>query len=560
MNTFIRKNHRSLFYASWLILCIIQARFTELLDDEAYYWVYSKFLAWGYFDHPPMIAALIKIGYSIFHDELGVRLLSLLLSTLTLLICEKLIDKKDPFVFYLIVLSITALQLSGFVAVPDTPLIFFTALFFWCYKRFFQQMTLVNSFFLGLVTAALFYSKYHGLLVVLFVILSNLKLLSRYQTYVAGFVALVLFLPHLWWQYQHDWITFRYQLFENNIEPYRISYTFEYVFGQILLAGPLAGILLLPAALLSKSKNDLAKALKFTLTGIYGFFLVSSLRGSVEANWTAPVMVPLIVLSHNYFTESTTRFAVGAYKWLVRLLPVTIILVLFARAVMLFDIVPLKAIRERCHSWHNWPQVMKEKSEGLPVVFGNSYQRASKYWFYSGQTTYSLNSYRERTNNFYLWPIEDSLLGRPVFIFDIYRLDSFPQKIKTSLGTLGYKFDSSFASFARIQIKPAQRVYRLRPGQRLQMKCRAEMPNDYLPFLKAHPNINAEVFLAIFNKEGWVKNIPVPLTVYQIFPAEFPIDLDPGVSTGQYFMMFSIYVSGTFTAPRTSEKIKLVVD
>jgi hypothetical protein len=23
------------------------------LDDEAYYWVYSKFLDWGYFDHPP---------------------------------------------------------------------------------------------------------------------------------------------------------------------------------------------------------------------------------------------------------------------------------------------------------------------------------------------------------------------------------------------------------------------------------------------------------------------------------------------------------------------------
>lgn len=532
----------------------------ELLDDEAYYWVYSKFLDWGYFDHPPMIAALIKIGYAIFHNELGVRLLSLLLNALTLLITEKLIDKKNPFVFYASVLSITALQLSGFIAVPDTPLIFFTALFFLCYKKFLEHMTLGNSLFLGLVTAALFYSKYHGLLVVFFVLISNLKLLGRYQTYVAVVVALFFFLPHLWWQYQHDWITFRYQLFENNIESYKLSYTFEYILGQILLAGPLAGILLLPAAFLSTQKNPFERGLKFTLAGIYIFFFVSSLRGSVEANWTAPVIVPLIVLSHNYFVESTNSFAVIGFKWLVRLLPITIILVLFVRVVMLVDILPLAAIRERCHSWRNWPYIMKTKTKGLPVVFGNSYQRASKYWFYSGQTTYSLNSYRERTNNYYLWPIEDSLLGRPAFIFDIYSLDSFPQKTKTAIGMLGYKYDSSFVSFARVQIETEQRIYRVRQGERLQMKCSTEMPSDYWPFLKEHPNIHAEIFLAIFNKEGWIKNIPVPQSIYQIYPGEFNVELDPAVPMGEYFMRFSIYVNGTITSPRNSQKIKLVVD
>ena len=75
MREFFRKNHRFLFYSSWIILGLIQSRFTELLDDEAYYWVYSKFLDWGYFDHPPMVALLIKLGYSIFQNELGVRLL-----------------------------------------------------------------------------------------------------------------------------------------------------------------------------------------------------------------------------------------------------------------------------------------------------------------------------------------------------------------------------------------------------------------------------------------------------------------------------------------------------
>src|SRR6266498_5799664 len=132
---FFQKNHRLLFYSSWIILGLIQSRFTELLDDEAYYWVYSKFLDWGYFDHPPMIAVLIRIGYGIFHNELGVRLLLLLMNVLSLLVIENLLDKKNVFLFYTIALSLAVLQLSGFVAVPDTPLIFFTALFFLIYKR-----------------------------------------------------------------------------------------------------------------------------------------------------------------------------------------------------------------------------------------------------------------------------------------------------------------------------------------------------------------------------------------------------------------------------------------
>jgi len=59
MNLFFQKHHRLLFYSSWLLLALAQAASTELIADEAYYWVYSRFPAWGYFDHPPMIAFII---------------------------------------------------------------------------------------------------------------------------------------------------------------------------------------------------------------------------------------------------------------------------------------------------------------------------------------------------------------------------------------------------------------------------------------------------------------------------------------------------------------------
>src|SRR4026209_2377883 len=229
-----------------------------------------------------MIAVLIKSGYAIFNNELGVRLICALLSTFTIFITDLLTGKKNPFLFYTIVLSIAALQIVGFLAVPDTPLLFFTAVFFYVYRRFVQKINWQNALLLGLVIALLFYTKYHGLLIVLFTVLSNIKLLTRWQTWLAGFFVLLLYAPHLYWQWQHDWMSFRYHLFESNVSTYKFSYTTDYLLGQLLLAGPLAGFILLPAEFIYKTKDQTEKALKFTLIGIYSIFLISSFRGIVE--------------------------------------------------------------------------------------------------------------------------------------------------------------------------------------------------------------------------------------------------------------------------------------
>ena len=258
---FFQKHHRFLFYGAWLILALAQSASTELIADEAYYWVYSKFPAWGYFDHPPMVAVLIKAGYGIFHNELGVRLMFALLNTLAIVITESLIERKNPISFYTIVLSLGILQVAGFFAVPDTPLLFFTALFFYTYRSFIQNASWKNTLLLAITIALLFYTKYHGLLIVFFTVLSNLKLFLRWQLWFVALLVLIFYSPHLYWQWQHDWISFRYHLFESNVNAYKFSYTTDYLLGQLLLAGPLAGFLLLPAAC------DMAKKVTDALTG-----------------------------------------------------------------------------------------------------------------------------------------------------------------------------------------------------------------------------------------------------------------------------------------------------
>ncbi|MCC8943262.1 glycosyltransferase family 39 protein, partial [Bradyrhizobium sp. Arg68] len=64
-----------------VVLRLVAAYWTPLTFDEAYYWMWSKALAGGYYDHPPMVAVVIRLGTMIAGDTpFGVRLVSILLA------------------------------------------------------------------------------------------------------------------------------------------------------------------------------------------------------------------------------------------------------------------------------------------------------------------------------------------------------------------------------------------------------------------------------------------------------------------------------------------------
>src|SRR6188472_4090880 len=71
----------SLTILALVALRLVAAAFPPITFDEAYYWMWSKNLAGGYYDHPPMVAFVIRLGTMIAGDtELGVRLVSVLLA------------------------------------------------------------------------------------------------------------------------------------------------------------------------------------------------------------------------------------------------------------------------------------------------------------------------------------------------------------------------------------------------------------------------------------------------------------------------------------------------
>src|SRR5450432_1134042 len=71
----------SILVLTLVALRLVAAAVTPLTFDEAYYWMWSKHLAFGYYDHPPMVALVIRAGTLIAGDtEFGVRLVSILLA------------------------------------------------------------------------------------------------------------------------------------------------------------------------------------------------------------------------------------------------------------------------------------------------------------------------------------------------------------------------------------------------------------------------------------------------------------------------------------------------
>lgn len=443
-----------LFYLVLLLLGLLQAHATELLDDEAYYWVYAQFPDWGYFDHPPMIALLIKMGIILFPGELGVRFFVVLLGVATIWLIEKLTQPANKKLFYVLVLNTAMLQIGGILAVPDIPLVFFTAVFFWAYKNFEERPTGWSALFLAQSIAFLLYSKYHGSLIILFTLLSNIQLLKRPLTWLTVLIAIAFFLPHVYWQWQHGFPSIQYHLFERISPPYHISFTTDYLLGQLLITGPLTGWLLIWAAMKYRTRTMTEKAMYWSVVGTFLVFLISSFRSKTEMNWTIMLLVPLMVLAYQHVKDNPSMS-----KWLYRLLPLSLIIIVAIRIFMMLDIKPIKGIpKDEFHGNKAWAQNIREKANGLPVVFTNSYQRASKYWFYTGDPSFSLNTMRYRRNQYNYWPMEHALSGSKLMIVGSVDAPQLKDSILTPRGRLNASIVDKYRSFSGIVLSGNDRL------------------------------------------------------------------------------------------------------
>ena len=465
-----------LFLAAWWIINIIQAAFTELANDEAYYRMFAENLSWGYFDHPPMVALLIWMG-NFIGGELGVRLFVTMLQPVYLYALWMIIrpakpDKEDVSLFILIAAAIPILQLYGFIATPDAPLMFFTGLFLLCYKKFTEQNSWKYALLMGLTIGALAYSKYHGALVVAITVLSNLKLLKNPKFYFSCIIALLMITPHLWWQYQHDWASFRYHLVSRGRD-FEWSFVTEYILNVFAVFNPFLFPIFVKGWWKAHAKEPVLRALNAISVGFILFFLASTTKGYAQPQWIIPATFGIIAILFQY-----TRNRGGMLRnYTVKIAWITIALVALVRIEMIFN--PLGLKFEIFDNKTSNAQ-LAEIAAGRPIIFDGSYTGASKYSFYTGGKAYAQPSINNRTSQYELKNDDDSYAGQPV-IMEFYGQSDSSRTLELANGKIfKYIENKCFIPVRKIEvdITPSMPT-EVQRGESLKMKISIRNPYPY---------------------------------------------------------------------------------
>lgn len=523
----------------WMIVNMASAFFSLLYADEAYYVLFSKRLDFGYFDHPPMIALMIRIGQFIINNELGVRLLAIISVTTALYYTYKLADVQKPFLFLTAILSIFGLNIIGFLALPDSPLLLFAVLFFMTYKRFLLKEDILNSFFLGLIMSAMLYSKYHGILIIFFTLISNLRLLKSRMFWFAASVGILLFVPHLVWQFNHDFVSVSYHFFERSASHYKFSFTSEYLLGQILFYGPFTAVFMFFAAIRYKHTNLIEKALVWNLWGIIGFFLVSSLKGRVEVNWTLPILIPLLIFFLRYSVTKPVFI-----RWFYILAVPVIVLTCLLRLEIVSPVFNLNI--NRLNDFRGHKDLGKEivvKSEGLPIIV-NSYQMAGLVSFYTHTFVPSIGV-NSRRNQFNIWHVNDSLRYKRVAFIDNYLDEGV--KIQNSYYE-GYKvtFIDSLPVMDDLRISARINKNLFKPNESIEL--RTHLVSEKGPENYRDAGIyNTRLYASLYRDDNLLNEkvclMPIDLLLKNN-NGEYSFEIDAPAEKGSYKVEISLKTSG----------------
>ena len=438
------KQHKFLLPVTILLLSIlniIQSSFTELLPDEAYYWVYSQDMNWGFFDHPPFVAVWVTISNFLFTDELGVRFFSAISFSLMMYLVWFTIDhpskNKYSWLFLLLFLSTALLNVYGFITTPDTPLLFFFALFLWSYKLYLSKKNTLIYFVLSIAITGMMYSKYQGVLVIFFIFLSNWKLVKDYKIWLVCFGALILYMPHIYWQYINDFPSIRYHLYERaSVATYKFEYTLMHIVNAIAILG-FTFIIIYKAFFKGIKSNDIFhRGLNSIVLGFFFFFLISSFRGHVQAQWIAPIMLPLILITFNYLIEHKKNLKLFCYLALTNIAIISFVRISIANE----GIIPVKL---DFHGNKQWTLEVKRLTKNSEKLFVNSFQNASIYWFYTKEKSHYQKNYLGRKNQYGYIP------GNDVFSSDSIAYITRISKEYSEIKMKSSGKDSIFISFLK---------------------------------------------------------------------------------------------------------------
>lgn len=480
------------FLLLWALGSWMQSYFMDMAGEEAYYWLFSQNPDWGYLDHPPMVAWMTAIGYAIFQDNLGARFMMVVLSTATLYLVYRTLDRKDPWLFIYCSVGLLAVHAGSFYVKTDVPLIFGEALFFFAYKKYLDRAQAWNMALLSFSIAFMFLSKYHGFLILLFTVLSNWKLITRGSFWWVAAGVVVLMIPHTLWQYQHDWASIRFHLQERSDINYNLKNTLNYILSQPVVLGPLASLVMLPAAFLHRTRDAFERALKFVLVGVLLFFLLNSFKVYIHKHWTSIAVLPMILLSYMYISRRRPWRRV-----LKGLSLFTLGLFVLFRIYLSYDFLPesVDGKWENLHNWSSWAREVDSLSGGREVVFLNDYDNASRYHYLTGRPVHVLSNYFFNPTQFDYWEGEKRVQGSSVLLIDNKRHNEEFAVHTTEVGEeVRHAVVNNYRSYSRVEVECLDLVDTYAPGQEIPLYVSLTNRHDYPVSSGLNPDLVPDLY------------------------------------------------------------------
>lgn len=394
--------------------------YRSIVPDEAVYWTWSRHLAGGYLDHPPMVAYLIHLGTRMLgSNELGVRLFSILpsLATAGLMVwlCNRLLrDPRATLWCALVLLASPMLAVLGAVMTPDPATFFFSA----CAMVIAVLLAdrpddpapgrwLLFGLFCGLALL----TKYIAILLPASVVAALLTdraaraHLRRPWIYLSAIVALLVFFPVIHWNAQHHWISFRFQLNHglathddesgsaaHHGEGARILSIFAnlgaYVGGQMVLWNPLllavGGMAVVAAGRRYRHLAGSRKVLLWCALVPLVFFGLASARTLGEINWPAFSYFPLTLLTVEFVAQTYS----GARLDLLRtgtIVALIASIVVQTPEVLMAIRVPLPRKFDELYGWPEFCRELEAKRGGRQVVAGTQRDAGEMAFYLPGQ-------------------------------------------------------------------------------------------------------------------------------------------------------------------------------
>lgn len=414
-----------LFWWATLAIKIVASAWLPMSSDEAYYWVWSQHLQMSYFDHPAMVAWLLKLGEPLLHWGRAVRWPSVILGHTTLLIWLKLLgdrlSNRQQIWFLLLGCTTPLLGAGSMLATPDVPLIFFWSCAIFCCDRALQTRKLYWYALLGAALGLGFCSKYQIVLFVpiLFVYLSieskwqEVKVSGLLCALVAG---LAFCSPVLIWNWQNNFASFRFQLSHGlGAKVWKPSWTIEYLLAQLFLLFPTIFYLALRA-----NRAPANRRLAYFAWGPLLFFLFTSFRGSVEANWPVVSYPAILALA----TLELELFAAAA-RWLTWTVSLWAGAATLLASNFIYPWMPLEAISSAYQAAQEYQGILEAVPRYQPIYAGN-YQLASLLSFNAKRPIYKARGYSRHD---FFDDLPESIPREKHYYIVVEKEQRFPQEL-----------------------------------------------------------------------------------------------------------------------------------